>query len=148
MDIETSATFLENECYNKYGKTGKSFYFSQVASTVRWLSTTNLDELTDRLRTNTSSNMEDDIAEALTASTSVDQRPLETSKEEIYHNVCSATFVRTSPGQTSSGSMRLPSIPSFSEFINSTKTKDSQSNQSSQLPKCAEKKLDKRMRLQ
>jgi hypothetical protein len=35
----TPASFLENECYKKYGKSGKTFCYSQVASAVRWLLT-------------------------------------------------------------------------------------------------------------
>ncbi|KAJ6398261.1 hypothetical protein OIU77_019129 [Salix suchowensis] len=49
IELDTSASFLENECYKKYGKSGKTFYYSQVASTVRWLSSTTLVELTNRL---------------------------------------------------------------------------------------------------
>ncbi|PWA54611.1 DEAD/DEAH box RNA helicase family protein [Artemisia annua] len=51
IDPETSSVFFENECYKKYGKTGKSFYLSKVASTVRWLSTANAEDLTSRLAT-------------------------------------------------------------------------------------------------
>ncbi|CAN6451464.1 unnamed protein product [Victoria cruziana] len=46
---QSAAVFLENECYEKYGKAGKSFYSSQVASTVRWLSTTTSAEMKTRL---------------------------------------------------------------------------------------------------
>lgn len=37
----TPASFLENERYNykKYGKSGKTFCYSQVASAERWLLT-------------------------------------------------------------------------------------------------------------
>ena len=51
IDHETSSVFFENECYKKYGKTGKSFDLSQVASTGRWLSTANAEDLTSRLAT-------------------------------------------------------------------------------------------------
>lgn len=36
VEMETSASLLEDECYKKYGKAGKSFYYLQVASTVKW----------------------------------------------------------------------------------------------------------------
>ncbi|QCE13582.1 ATP-dependent DNA helicase Q5 [Vigna unguiculata] len=49
IEVDTSASFLEDECYKKYGKAGKSFYYSQVASTVRWLTTASSSELMNRL---------------------------------------------------------------------------------------------------
>ncbi|KAL5158508.1 ATP-dependent DNA helicase Q-like 3 [Glycine soja] len=36
VEMETSASLLEDECYKKYGKAGKSFYYLQVASKVKW----------------------------------------------------------------------------------------------------------------
>ncbi|XP_031500242.1 ATP-dependent DNA helicase Q-like 3 [Nymphaea colorata] len=49
-ELQSAAVFLEKECYKKYGKAGKSFYNSQVASTVRWLSSTTSAEIKARLR--------------------------------------------------------------------------------------------------
>ncbi|XP_042485849.1 ATP-dependent DNA helicase Q-like 3 isoform X3 [Macadamia integrifolia] len=51
IELEASATYLENECFKKYGKLGKTFYNSQVASTFRWVSTSSYKELMDRLGT-------------------------------------------------------------------------------------------------
>uniref|UniRef100_A0A0R0G2N0 ATP-dependent DNA helicase RecQ zinc-binding domain-containing protein n=1 Tax=Glycine max TaxID=3847 RepID=A0A0R0G2N0_SOYBN len=34
VEMETSASLLKDECYKKYGKAGKSFYYLQVASTL------------------------------------------------------------------------------------------------------------------
>ncbi|KAJ4951459.1 hypothetical protein NE237_028291 [Protea cynaroides] len=51
IELEASATYLENECFKKYGKLGKTFYNSQVASTFRWVSTSSYEELMDRLGT-------------------------------------------------------------------------------------------------
>ncbi|KAK9275331.1 hypothetical protein L1049_022595 [Liquidambar formosana] len=155
FDLETSATFLENECYKKYGKTGKSFYYSQVASTVRWLSTTDLAELTSRLGTSISSNLENITSKAdspLSSSSLLDQGPVEISNEEIHGSGRSETYLNASPLQSSSQDMGLPQIPSFSEFINSRKAKDNQSNLLSrsgkEAPKGVQKNLEKRMRLQ
>ncbi|KAK8921144.1 ATP-dependent DNA helicase Q-like 3 [Platanthera zijinensis] len=39
FDIISSSTSLELDCFNKYKKVGKTFYNSQIAATVRWLST-------------------------------------------------------------------------------------------------------------
>ncbi|KAF3792341.1 ATP-dependent DNA helicase Q-like 3 [Nymphaea thermarum] len=49
-ELQSAAVFLEKECYEKYQKAGKSFYNSQVASTVRWLSSTTSAEIKARLR--------------------------------------------------------------------------------------------------
>ncbi|XP_020521855.1 ATP-dependent DNA helicase Q-like 3 isoform X2 [Amborella trichopoda] len=54
MEVQIAAKVLENECYNKYRKTGKTFYISQVASTVRWLSSCSASELSNRLGSNSS----------------------------------------------------------------------------------------------
>ncbi|XP_043720318.1 ATP-dependent DNA helicase Q-like 3 [Telopea speciosissima] len=51
IELEASASYLENECFKKYGKLGKTFYNSQVASTFRWVSTSSYKELMDRLGT-------------------------------------------------------------------------------------------------
>ncbi|CAF1710596.1 unnamed protein product [Brassica napus] len=49
IESQNASEFLENECYRKYSKAGKSFYYSQIASTVRWLGTATRDELMTRL---------------------------------------------------------------------------------------------------
>ncbi|ONK61159.1 uncharacterized protein A4U43_C08F26840 [Asparagus officinalis] len=53
-NIETSSTFLETECFKRYEKVGKTFYNSQVAATLRWLSSSNYEQICDRLNANTS----------------------------------------------------------------------------------------------
>ncbi|KAA8523340.1 hypothetical protein F0562_009763 [Nyssa sinensis] len=142
IDFETSAVFLENECYKKYGKTGKSFYYSQVASTVRWLSTVNSTELTNRLGTNTNSTSDNITSKTLSSSTSsslLDQGLTETINEEIYGSVRSETPVDAL--LSASQDVRLPTIPSFSEFVNSREVKK-------QSAEGVPKNLEKRMRLQ
>ncbi|GAV78575.1 DEAD domain-containing protein/Helicase_C domain-containing protein [Cephalotus follicularis] len=113
MELETSAAVLENECYKKYGKSGKSFYYSQVASTLRWLSTTNSTDLTDRLGFSTGYSSENITSkEALgTASPSLKQGPTETTEVELSGSVRLETLY-------ASPTTRLPPIPSFSEFVN------------------------------
>ena len=49
VDAHAVASFLEIECFQKYGKSGRPFYNSQVASTVRWLSTCSWDEFRARV---------------------------------------------------------------------------------------------------
>lgn len=153
INLETSAIFLENECYKKYGKTGKSFYYSQVASTVRWLSTANSTDLTNRLGTKTSSATDNIISKADSPIiSSSDQGPTKISNGEH----CSAkpqTSSCASPMQgASSQDKGLPPIPSLSDFVKSRTVKGHQANPLSKLrkqsPKRAERNLEKRSRLQ
>ncbi|KAF7147650.1 hypothetical protein RHSIM_Rhsim03G0226800 [Rhododendron simsii] len=150
IDLETSASFLETECYKKYGKSGKSFYCSQVASTVRWLSTTNSTDLMNRIGMSTSSNAENPTVKENSCPTSLallEQNPIETSKEEILLDV------RSEPSptvlQSNSEGISLPPIPSFAEFVSSRKAKDNRLSKSEkQTPEEDRKNLEKRMRLQ
>lgn len=150
FEVETSATFLENECYNKYGKTGKTFYYSQVASTVRWLSTTTSVELTDRLGTITSSPLENVSTKAETPAATfpvVYQAHSEKTTEEVQSSIGSQTPTRDSPLESTSPNAESPPIPSFSEFINSRKAKDIPSMSSKrQTADRVDKDLEKRMR--
>lgn len=150
FEVETSATFLENECYNKYGKTGKTFYYSQVASTVRWLSTTTSVELTDRLGTITSFPLENVSTKAETPAATfpvVYQAHRETTTEEVQSCIGSQTPTCDSPLESTSPNAEPPPIPSFSEFINSRKAKDIPSRSSKrQTADRVDKDLEKRMR--
>ncbi|XP_057430131.1 ATP-dependent DNA helicase Q-like 3 [Lotus japonicus] len=145
IEIETSASFLEDECYKKYGKAGKSFYYSQVASTVRWLTTTSPTNLMDRLCAISSS------TSALSSSTSTTEaeHPLTPlaldpcTKEDIGSepsgNAGSETF-QCVPME-SSVNAKLPQIPSFSEFVNSRKTKGDQVKDTQKPSPRVEKKM-------
>lgn len=122
FDLERSATFLEEECYKKYGKSGKSFYYSQVASTVRWLSTTNLAELTSRLGTSIGSTSENITSKpdlSPISSSLLNQESTEASAKKVDQR--GRSLNTSSPMQTSSQDLKLPSIPSFSEFANRKK---------------------------
>lgn len=147
--METSACFLEKECYKKYGKTGKSFYYSQVASTVRWLSTTSSSELTNRLGTISSCPSDDILLKAESPTRpllALDQGPTKITGEELYD-----TTARPETSGCASSCTELPAIPSFSEFVSSSrKAKDNRSNNTTQqqLPERDPEKLEKRMRLQ
>ncbi|KAH0894117.1 LOW QUALITY PROTEIN: hypothetical protein HID58_056546, partial [Brassica napus] len=101
IESQNASEFLENECYRKYSKAGKSFYYSQIASTVRWLGTATRDELMTRL-----SSM---------------AREEEPSGEPILVDEPTQLLV-TSPSRSP---IRLPEIPSFSEFVNRRKMKHS-----------------------
>ncbi|PON66001.1 Helicase [Parasponia andersonii] len=148
LEVETSATFLENECYNKYGKTGKSFYYSQVANTVRWLSTTTSVELTDRvgaIANSPSANVPSRPETPAAISPMMDQVHRENTTDDFQSSVGSETRTCTSPVESASPSAQLPPIPSFSEFINSRKVNHKQSRLSTE---GVEKNLEKRMKLQ
>lgn len=152
IEVETSACFLEKECYKKYGKTGKSFYYSQVASTVRWLLTTCLSELTTRLGTATSLTSEDILSNAEPSTTSLpllDQGPTKFTSEELNGSSRSEISLGVSPLQSTFSSTDLPEIPSFSDYVNSRKAKGSLTNTSQkQLPRTTvQKNPGKRMKL-
>nr|XP_023884464.1 ATP-dependent DNA helicase Q-like 3 isoform X2 [Quercus suber] len=152
LEVEVSACFLENECYKKYGKTGKSFYYSQVASTVRWLSTTNSSELTNRLGTTTNAQSEDVASKAEPSTTpllSLDQGPTESTSKDLNGRARLESSACTSPIQSASSSAKLPEIPTFSNFVSSRKAKDNRPTTSQKhSPKRVQKNLEKRMRLQ
>ncbi|XP_009337199.2 ATP-dependent DNA helicase Q-like 3 isoform X1 [Pyrus x bretschneideri] len=150
IEVEKSASFLENECYNKYKKTGKSFYYSQVASTVRWLSTADSTALTNRLGTincSPSDNARPKTEPSATPSPSVDGTT-EAASGDSHNSVRSENSVAVSPTESASPSITLPSIPSFSEFINTRKAKDISTRASEkQSPNGVQEKGLKKMRL-
>ncbi|KAM1155854.1 hypothetical protein ACFX2B_026440 [Malus domestica] len=150
IEVEKSASFLENECYNKYKKTGKSFYYSQVASTVRWFSTADSTALTNRLGTINCSPADNALPETeppATTSPLVDG-PTEAPNSDSHNSVRSEHSVAVSPKESASPSITLPSIPSFSEFINTRKAKDISSSASEkQSPNGVKEKGLKKMRL-
>ncbi|KAF5812114.1 putative DNA helicase [Helianthus annuus] len=140
IDPEVSSVFFENECFKKYGKTGKSFYLSQVASTVRWLSTVNAADLTSRLATtnqNSTLKTATEVEPLSSGSPSVSDEVTNTMNEKDREKVslCSS--------QITHNDIKLPPILSFSEFVNKKSSKDSK-----QSAYGVDKKPDKRSRLQ
>ncbi|XP_050229761.2 ATP-dependent DNA helicase Q-like 3 [Mercurialis annua] len=127
IELEASASFLENECYKKYGKSGKTFYYSQVASTVRWISATNSTDITNRLGTPAypPPPAENTVAKDEYHETPLSPLELNTDVEQQSNAVSSETMT-ASPSQ-SAMSPKLPAIPSFSEFVNRKKARDDNS---------------------
>ncbi|KAF5196454.1 Atp-dependent dna helicase [Thalictrum thalictroides] len=125
IGLEPAVTSLENECYLKYGKIGKTFYNSQVASTVRWLSNSSCSEITERLGTGSNQGDDDCEAHSLTKDPSLsssipidlDQGPMEEYKEEIHSSVGSKAHQSSLGTKIISQQIELPPIPSFSEFV-------------------------------
>ncbi|KAI3982465.1 hypothetical protein MKX01_006596 [Papaver californicum] len=140
IDLEASATFLENECYKKYGKVGKTFYNSQMASTVRWLSTSSSMDIMNRLSSCVTQDPSDtpNPSDVLSTASSLsmnpdmhDQNSLEIGKEDVQIGVDSSTSIETPTIPTPSNTIdHLPPIPSFAEFV-THKGKNCQSNNSS-----------------
>lgn len=141
--MESSASLLEDECYKKYGKVGKSFYYSQVASTVRWLTTTNSVNLMNRLceiNASTSLNVSSEAEHPLTPPPALDPCAKEDTSNELSGNARSETLPCAVPME-SSFNTKLPQIPSFSEFVNSRKAKRDQSNDTKSHSSRVEKKM-------
>ncbi|XP_020532768.1 ATP-dependent DNA helicase Q-like 3 isoform X2 [Jatropha curcas] len=151
IKFEESASFLENECFKKYGKSGKTFYFSQVASTVRWISTTNATELTNRISSSTPppppSLPENSVPKEeppKTLSPLLEKKPITTADLELHSSIRSET-TSISPSQ----SAKLPGIPSFSEFVNRKKGRDDNSHASlARSPKTLKNSTEKKLRLE
>ncbi|CAA7035695.1 unnamed protein product [Microthlaspi erraticum] len=121
IDSQKASEFLENECFRKYSKAGKSFYYSQIASTVRWLGTASKDELTTRLSIVVSLVREEEPSR--------DSMPVTEPTENIMEEdgkVKAAESEVDEPTRelvVSPSPISLPHIPSFSEFVNRRKVK-------------------------
>ncbi|KAH9625925.1 hypothetical protein KSS87_004284 [Heliosperma pusillum] len=115
VDIDSSVSFLEDECYKKYGKSGKSFYISQMASTVRWLSTASLADVTKRLLPLTINHEEQPEP------TSFPVNPTQDVKEQFPEP--SRTDLPSTPQAVDNSEQKivLPPVPSFSDFVRSNK---------------------------
>lgn len=101
-----------------------------MASTVRWLSTASLTDLTTRLQTNVPNmgnlkqKKEESIPESSTSSSNNSIKPM---KEEVIHE--KARVHPPAAAQTSDIAVKkivLPPVPSFSDFVRSTKVKGGQ----------------------
>ncbi|XP_075079611.1 ATP-dependent DNA helicase Q-like 3 [Nicotiana tabacum] len=150
IDVDKSAVSLENECYKKYGKSGKSFYLSQMASTARWLSTAGPTELVNKLGSSTPENVTftPNCSPAL-SNPLVPVSP-KASDKKIHDNAGSEDPIRPSVSPLhGSASSELPPILSFSQFINSGKAKGNSASVSKRdSPDTGKKNLEKRMRSQ
>ncbi|KAK6784562.1 hypothetical protein RDI58_018017 [Solanum bulbocastanum] len=151
IDIDKSVVFLENECYKKYGKSGKSFYLSQMASTARWLSTASPMELVNKLSSSTPPQNVTSIGNCTSASSNLSVPiSVKFNDEEVHDNAGSQDPIRSPASPLhGSASAKLPPILSFSQFINSGKAKENLASASKrQSPDKGKKNLEKRMRFQ
>lgn len=155
IDIDKSVVFLENECYKKYGKSGKSFYLSQMANTTRWLSTAGPMELMSKL---SSSNPAPPPPENVTyivnctpTSSNLSVPISANANDEKVHDNAGSQDLIWSPASPLHGSpsTNLPPILSFSQFINSGKAKENRASASKrESPDKGKRNLEKRMRFQ
>lgn len=124
-----------------------------MASTVRWLSTANSVELTNRLgitkdpnSPNTVSRENSSPAPNAFSKENFSPAPTETSGKNISSSVGSETY--SSSIQSTCEVTKLPPIPSFSEFMSNRNSKDNRlSNSKKQSPNTGEKNPEKRSRL-
>ncbi|KAI4294800.1 hypothetical protein MLD38_040876 [Melastoma candidum] len=120
IELTTAASTLENECFRKYGKSGKSFYLSQVASTIRWLTTTNSGDLMNRLETKADDPPSDKNPSGNIVPEIVSVNPVQDRGQTAARSK-EVAFPRSrplSPPQTSRRDpIPLPSIPTFSQFL-------------------------------
>ncbi|XP_066322765.1 ATP-dependent DNA helicase Q-like 3 [Miscanthus floridulus] len=140
---EASATHLETECFKKYEKVGKTFYNSQIAATVRWLSSATSSQMHDRLHALIDQTKDDGapgspdiVRESPPASPEiVGARPGETSNyeaDDIPQHIrelekrnhsnesakgAAASTVNMELPAIPTGNMALPPIPTFREFL-------------------------------
>lgn len=142
------------ECFKKYGKVGKTFYNSQVAATIRWLSHSSVEQIQDKFR---------DMSPQTCSSSGQDKFSLNVDS----HLVQEATTAKATDDQVQDNALvnfpelvemkgpreriDLPPIPSFSEFV-SKRGKEHPSgsaiSRTSGAGKHASKIKDKRIRLQ
>jgi bloom syndrome protein len=101
------------ECFKKYEKVGKTFYNSQIAATVRWLSSSTYQQIHDRLQVN--------FGDA-----AVRKEKVSTSADVVASSVRATTekFTEVTRNQTVQiepevqiEKIVLPPIPSFSQFV-------------------------------
>ncbi|KAK9715636.1 hypothetical protein RND81_06G178600 [Saponaria officinalis] len=132
VDFASAVSFLENECYQNYGKSGKSFYISKMASTVRWLSTASSADVKHRLLPDTP-NSEHSTQKGNSDSppelTSFQVNSTQAAKEQFQERP--GIDARLPSTDQASGSIApkitLPPVPSFSDFVRSEKAKGSRS---------------------
>lgn len=117
--MTSAAETLENECYKKYEKSGKSFYLSQMASLVRWLSAATPDELSERLGSTDNTSSGAVRLEVNCSSPSISPVTIQVHQEKVDCNIKSYSSV-------SDQNIEPPPILSFSEFINRRKAMGSQ----------------------
>lgn len=125
LDIEASAIFLEMDCFKKYEKVGKTFYNSQVAATVRWLSSSSHEQILDRLNANSTTPASTSCKPGSPPNATPPPDPIIQGRKPEEPSAGENQDIINLEHSNESGDMKipgekieLPQIPSFSEFIN------------------------------
>eukprot|EP01018_Ginkgo_biloba_P028047 Gb_28474 [translate_table: standard] len=131
LEIQIVATTLESQCYKKYGKSGRSFYNSQIASIVRWLATTSLTDIQSRIEPDTivddsksrSSLISNKVNHPLLTNNSSTEPATSTTNEMPQLEQGLAAFKSSCPNHgtqclagNTEARKQLPSVPSFDDF--------------------------------
>jgi bloom syndrome protein len=114
VDAHAAAKSLEIKCFQKYGKSGRPFYNSQVASSVRWLSTCSWDEF----RASVGSPALEDVGADEKRPASPAQRIPDASVVQQSSRAEPPTGLGTDLSTVNHlKHVALPSIPSFSDYL-------------------------------
>lgn len=114
VDVHAAAKSLEIKCFQKYGKSGRPFYNSQVASSVRWLSTCSWDEF----RASVGSPALEDVGADEKRPASPAQRIPDASDVQQSSRAEPPTALGTDLSTVNHlKHAALPSIPSFSDYL-------------------------------
>ncbi|KAH7289470.1 hypothetical protein KP509_30G003800 [Ceratopteris richardii] len=103
LHVKMVVEALEMDCFKKYGKSGRSFYNSQVASTTRWLSScSSLADLKTRVPQEAfqASNEESKACESTLMSSVASASSLQSSREALQshiHDVSTSKNLKDSP---------------------------------------------------
>ncbi|KAL9268506.1 ATP-dependent DNA helicase Q-like 3-like protein [Drosera capensis] len=148
IDVELGADFLEEEGYKKYGKSGKSIYLSQLASTVRWLSKASQTDFMNRFADiaapgSRSIGTKGDIV----AGSSSPEKPLVSVEEASVTLEVKRQSPIVRPSPSVSRETALPPILSFSDFVKSQKVKQKRPDHPSSTSEHSAEGEQKRMRL-
>ena len=136
LDSEASASFLEMECFKRYGRVGKTFYNSQMAATIRWLSSATHEQIRDRLMSNSSlaDNQSEPNLSHSSSSLLVDQErmlPETTNRKTESTAQVQLSCQLPQPMKISKDKVELPPIPSFAEFAHKKRKETDRDSSSS-----------------
>lgn len=153
IEAHAAANFLEVECFRKHGRSGRPFYNSQVATTVRWLATCSLEEFSSRTKEATSTGLKSNsiCADVKTAPVVQLERSAVTASTSgaLELHGTDATTLRSVPQQSGDETTvkpnaaailpKLPDIPSFGKYLSNKR--ESTSSIQDQLPPRPRKKF-------
>ncbi|PKA49572.1 ATP-dependent DNA helicase Q-like 3 [Apostasia shenzhenica] len=124
LDVDSAALLLEQDCFKKYEKVGKTFYNSQIAATVRWLSSATYEQISNKIMAQSNSIdseiKKDEIENSATPESffpADKDVPIEKEKQN-QDDISGKYFSESAMEDIPFRNLDLPRIPSFSEFVN------------------------------